>query len=175
MTESLPAHIRGALGPWLRALTLLNGGAGYGRKRVEILLIQCMVSRSLQGLGPCHSTVCLALPLGASDLLSCCLPGRHTPTLGPLIFLFLYLMGSYSPDIPNLLLSLCSVRKHGFPVSGVSPTHWYLSHVYSTSLQNLPPPYHSLRCFRVYRPSATAMCPCLRLSNAVTWHVGGAQ
>lgn len=49
---------------------------------MELLLIRCMVSRSLQGLGPRRTTVCLALPLGASDRLSCCLPGRHTPTLG---------------------------------------------------------------------------------------------
>lgn len=134
-----------------------------------------MVSGSLQGLGPCRTTVSLALPLGASGLLSCCRSDRHTPTLGPLIFLFLYLTDSYSPGIPSLLLSLCSGRKHSFPVSGVSPSHWCLSYVHSTSLQNLPPHYHSLRCFTVYRASATAMCPCFRLSNAVTWHVGGAQ
>lgn len=69
MTESLPAHIRGALGSLLPALALLSGGAGCGRKRVESLLIPCMVSGSLQGLGPCRTTVRLALPLGASDLL----------------------------------------------------------------------------------------------------------
>lgn len=105
VTETLPPHLRGALGPIATRPGLSPGSSGW-RLGVETLPIQFIGLQEPTGSWPICTVVHLALPPRATDLLPGCHPGRHIPTSGPVILLFLHLKGSSSPSLPSLLLFL---------------------------------------------------------------------